>query len=96
MCGWTFCERFGVLGVRLSSNAVSAQFPASAFNASRARAPLPPPTPPELQGVSQEGAELRPHHRLDVVLPGDRFLQEEVGRGPQDGDEGSAQPARLP
>lgn len=51
---------------------------------------------PELQSVSQEGAELHPYHWLDVVLPGDRFLQEEVGRRPKDGDEGSSQPARLP
>lgn len=50
---------------------------------------------PELQSVSQERAELHPHNWLDVVLPGDRLLQEEVGRRPKDGGEDSSEPARL-
>ena len=52
--------------------------------------------PPELEGVSQERVELRTCHWLDVVLPGDRFLQKEVGGGPQDGGSESSEPAGLP
>lgn len=52
--------------------------------------------PPELEGVSQKRAELRTCYWLDVVLPGDRLLQKEVGGGPKDGGSESPEPARLP
>lgn len=94
LCGWTYCERLGVLGVRRSPIAFAEGLRRGrqllVLNASCTCAP------PEFQSVSQEGAELRPHNWLDVVLPGDSFLQEEVGRGPKDGGEGSPEPARLP
>lgn len=51
---------------------------------------------PELKGVSQKGVELCTYYWLDVVLPGDSFLQEEVGGGPKDSGSESSEPAGLP
>lgn len=93
LCGWTFCERFGVLGVRFSPVTFTKIISHSSQLLVWTHLAC---VSPELQGVSQERAELRPYHWLDVVLPGDSFLQEEMGRGPKDGGQGSPQPARLP
>uniref|UniRef100_A0AC11CQC2 1-acylglycerol-3-phosphate O-acyltransferase 4 n=1 Tax=Ovis aries TaxID=9940 RepID=A0AC11CQC2_SHEEP len=49
-----------------------------------------------LQGPGQEGAGLRPHHRLDVVLHRDGLLHTQVGAGPQDRLREPPAPAGLP
>uniref|UniRef100_A0A4X1VV31 1-acylglycerol-3-phosphate O-acyltransferase 4 n=2 Tax=Sus scrofa TaxID=9823 RepID=A0A4X1VV31_PIG len=49
-----------------------------------------------LQSPGQEGAGLRPHNRLDVVLHRDGLLHAQVGAGPQDRLPEPAAPARLP
>ncbi len=93
LCGWTFCERFGVLGVRDSLTeiyAVALFFsPIGNLNCLSMVISLLTMIylvilPPELEGVSQKTVELCTHYWLDVVLPGDRFLPEEVGGGPTD------------
>lgn len=97
LCGWTFCERFGVLGVRESVPEKKKAFFLY----------LVPSTGsliytfnfyvfPEFKSIGQKRAGLCTCHWLDVVLPRDRFLQEEVGGGPKDGDAESPEPAGLP
>ncbi|XP_035880850.1 1-acyl-sn-glycerol-3-phosphate acyltransferase delta isoform X3 [Phyllostomus discolor] len=49
-----------------------------------------------LQGPGQEGAGLRPDHRLDVVLHRDGLLHAQVGAGPHDRRQEPAAPPRLP
>lgn len=49
-----------------------------------------------LQGPGQEGAGLRPHHWLDVVLHRDGLLHTQVGAGPQDRLREPPAPAGLP
>lgn len=82
LCGWTYCDRFGVLGVRRSPITFAKRL---CYNSQLLVGTHPAHVSPELQSVSQERAELRPYYWLDVVLPGDSFLQEEMGRGPKDG-----------
>lgn len=82
LCGWTYCERFGVLGVRLSPITFAKRL---GHNSQHLVLTHLAYVSPELQSVSQERAELRPYYWLDVVLLGDSFLQEEMGRGPKDG-----------
>lgn len=92
LCGWTFCERFGVLGVSESKpenfTHPSIQcFPPVLSMCSQL---------PELKSVSQKTAGLCTDHRLDVVLLGDSFLQKEMGGRSKDGEWESWETAGLP
>uniref|UniRef100_A0A671EH18 1-acylglycerol-3-phosphate O-acyltransferase 4 n=1 Tax=Rhinolophus ferrumequinum TaxID=59479 RepID=A0A671EH18_RHIFE len=49
-----------------------------------------------LQSAGQEGAGVRAHHWLDVVLHGDGLLHAQVGAGPQDRLQEPAPPPGLP
>lgn len=100
LCGWTFCERFGVLGVRESvpEKYVLSLFWAAilhllnififviwiSFFFS------------EFKSVSQKRVGLRASYWLDVVLPRDRFLQEKLGARQKNSGSGSTEPAGLP
>lgn len=50
----------------------------------------------EFKSIGQKRAGLCTCNWLDVVLPGDCFLQEEVGGGPKDSGSESPEPAGLP
>lgn len=93
LCGWTMCERYGVLGV---SGPAGAVLP-------------PPPLHPlpvvvffkphlclaEFQSARQARAPQGPSDWLDLVLPGNSLLQAEVGGGPEDGVQWAQQTQRL-
>lgn len=96
LCGWSICDKFGVLGVRESIPNIStfAPFynlffpvPLHAFNLSLF---------PELKSDGQKRAELYTYYWLDVVFPGDSFLHKEMGGGSKDGGSESSELAGLP
>lgn len=88
LCGWTICERYGVLGVSdactlflllLLGASWSKTFPVAAG----------------LQSAGQTRAAEGPSDRLDLVLSRNRFLQEEVGGGPRHGLQRPGKTQRL-
>uniref|UniRef100_A0A9L0T1M9 1-acylglycerol-3-phosphate O-acyltransferase n=1 Tax=Equus caballus TaxID=9796 RepID=A0A9L0T1M9_HORSE len=95
LCGWSLAERFGVLGLdflyAFGTRSLCLTF--VVFNTSRCVRAEPVSG---LQSPGQEGAGLRAHHWLDVVLHRDGLLHAQVGAGPQDRRQEPAAPPGLP
>lgn len=95
LCGWTMCERFGVLGV---SNVAKTQKKKKKAHHLRLKECLQKHicTPfLEFQSASQTRATEGSSDWLDLVLPRNSLLQTKVGGGPKDSLQRADQAQRL-
>lgn len=93
LCGWTMCERYGILGVsNIAKTLLTLHllFRMSSVHIITNLASLPRlyktvicPSHTEFKSVGQTRAAESPSDWLDLVLPRNSFLQKKVGGGPK-------------